>query len=383
MRFSNDCAAIYIHIPFCLTKCPYCSFASRPCAGEPPAWYIDALIRQAERLAKHPRISKRRFSSLFIGGGTPTVYSGKELSRLIAACRKFFSIKDDAEISVEANPNTVNVEKLSILKEARVNRISIGVQTFEDHLLRTIGRSHSRSEAIAALQAARIAGFGNLNLDLIYGLPGQQRSDLVSTLKTALTFQPEHISLYELMVEEGTVFGESAARGDLDLPDEDETLAMEAAAYGLLASRGYERYEISNFSLPGFRSRHNINYWQNGNYIGLGAGAVSYLDGLRIKNVADPEKYRDQVLDGRQPFAEVERLDKAARFRETVIMGLRMLDGIELAVLKERFGISVEGYYAKTIEELVEQGLLAIEAGRMFLTVKALPLANQVLSRLV
>ena len=375
--------AIYIHIPFCLTKCPYCSFASRSCSGEPPAWYIEALIRQAERLARHPRIRKRRFGSLFIGGGTPTIYSGEALSRLLAACRRFFLLSDDAEISVEANPNTVNEDKFAILKKAGVNRISIGVQTFEDHLLTAIGRSHSRAEALAALRAARAAGFSNLSLDLIYGLPGQQVGDLVFSLAAAFAFEPEHISLYELMVEEGTPFAVRAALGELVLPDEAEMLAMESGAFDLLYRHGYERYEIANFSRPGFSCRHNINYWQNGSYLGLGAGAVSCLDGLRIRNVADPEKYGALIFAGRQPFVEVERLDKEARFRETVIMGLRMTGGIELDGLEQRFGISVITYYGKIIEEIVRQGLLAIVAGRLRLTASGLLFANQVLSQLV
>lgn len=375
--------AIYIHIPFCLTKCPYCSFASRPCHGEPPEWYIATVIRQAVRLAGHPRIRKRRFGSLFIGGGTPTIYSGEVLAGLLSACRELFQFTDDVEVSVEANPNTVSAEKFSVLKKAGVNRISIGVQTFEDHLLRTIGRSHSRADALTALRAARAAGFANISLDLIYGLPGQLKSDLLASLAAAFALAPEHISLYELMVEEGTAFAERADRRELVLPNDDETFAMEGAAYDLLASHGYERYEIANFSRPGFSCRHNINYWQNGSYLGLGAGAVSYLDGYRIRNVVDPEAFRDSVWAGRQPIAEIERLDKEARFRETVIMGLRMLAGIDPANLERRFGISMTDYYGKTLEDLVSQGWLVLETGSLRLTAKGLPLANQVLSRLV
>jgi oxygen-independent coproporphyrinogen-3 oxidase len=320
---------------------------------------------------------------LFVGGGTPTIYSGEALAGLLSACREFFQFADDAEISVEANPNTISEAKFIILKKAGVNRISIGVQTFENHLLRAIGRSHSRAEAFAALRAARSAGFNNVSLDLIYGLPGQQVSDLVASLAAAFSFAPEHISLYELMVEEGTAFAGRAARGELALPNEAEAFAMESAAYDLLSRHGYERYEIANFSRPGFSCRHNINYWQNGSYLGLGAGAVSYLDGRRIRNVAEPEAYRDLVLAGRQPIVEGERLDQEASFRETVIMGLRMLAGIDLANLERRFGISVTDYYGKTLADMVSQGWLAVETGSLRLTAKGLPLANQVLSQLV
>ncbi|OGR07977.1 MAG: hypothetical protein A2511_06665 [Deltaproteobacteria bacterium RIFOXYD12_FULL_50_9] len=374
---------IYIHIPFCRTKCPYCAFASRPCTGDPPEWYIDAVIRQAARMADYHWVRQRRFATLFIGGGTPTIYSGHTLARLIKACRDLFRLEPDAEISVEANPNTVSELKLCLLKDAGVNRLSLGVQTMEERLLAGIGRSHSRTEAIDAFRAAQAAGFGNCSLDLIYGLPGQQLGDLVATLETAVGLAPQHISLYELMVEEGTPFSRQARRGELILPTEDTVVAMEEAAYSLLDQCGYQRYEIANFSRPGFACRHNINYWLNGSYLGLGAGVVSSFAGLRIRSVADPELFRNLVNAGLPPFSEAECLAKPASFRETVIMGLRMTAGIELGYLEKRFGIFAPAYYGATLDELVSQGLLIIEAGRLRLTAQGLPLANQALARLV
>ena len=376
-------AGLYLHIPFCVAKCGYCAFTSYPCGNAPPPAYLDALRRQAERLARHPMVSGRRFATLFVGGGTPTVYGGTELGRLIRECLTLFSFAADAEVTVEANPNSVDPAKLAALREAGVNRLSLGVQAFSDRLLQGIDRSHSLAEALAAVAAARSAGFANLNLDLIYGLPEQTLADWQETVAIALAQNPEHLALYGLSVEEGTPFHTRAERGELALPDEEAVLAMENFAYGQLAAAGLPRYEISNFARPGRHSRHNENYWHNGNYLGLGAAAVSCLDHLRFRQVPEPERFVKLVGDGAPPFIEMEALPPAAAFRETVIMALRMLDGIAVAELAARFGVTPQAYYGETFVRLQTQGWLAVADGFLRLTAKALPVANQVLAELV
>lgn len=374
---------LYVHIPFCRSKCGYCAFTSYPCLTAPPADYLAACAQEASQMAASDWAQARRFATLFIGGGTPTIYEGTELATLIRALRSGFAFAPDPEITVEANPNTVTREKLAQLRKAGVNRLSLGIQSFSDRLLIAIGRSHTQAEAIGAIEAARTGGFENLNLDLIYGLPGQTVDDLRASLAMALEYAPEHLALYELMVEPGTPMARGVEEGSIILPDDDAMAEMEVMAQELLASAGYQRYEIANYARPGSECRHNLNYWHNGSYLGLGAAAVSCLSGLRIKNVADPAQYAALVANGKTPYAEAEALGLAARFRETVIMGLRLLAGVSLPELSARFGLTPFGYYGTTMERLVERGLLVVAGDRLRLSDKTLPVAHQVLAELV
>ena len=374
---------LYIHIPFCVGKCGYCSFTSYPCPGAPPAEYLVAVHKQAEQMAAHALVRDRCFGTLFVGGGTPTVYDGPALAQLVRSCLALFNFTSAPEITVEANPNSLDVDKLVALREAGVNRLSIGVQAFSDRLLQNIDRSHSLADALLAVTMARETGFDNLSLDLIYGLPEQDLGDWEETLAIALAQKPEHLSLYSLSVEEGTPFARRAERGTLPLPDEETVQLMEDFAYRQLAGEGYSRYEISNFAIAGHGSRHNENYWYNRDYLGLGAAAVSCLDHLRFRQVARPERFVQLINAGQPPFVEMECLPPGAAFRETVIMALRMLAGIEVAVLQQRFGVTPQEYYGPIFVRLREQGLLAIEDGFLRLTARALPFANQVLAELV
>lgn len=374
---------LYVHIPFCRTKCGYCSFTSYPCRHEPPAGYLTAVNAEARRMAAQPWPLARQFTTLFIGGGTPTIYGGSDLAELIGELRSLFAFAAHPEITVECNPNTISRETLTALKAAGVNRLSIGVQAFSDRLLNAIGRSHTRAEALAAIRLAREAGFDNLNLDLIFGLPGQAIADLRESLADALAFRPEHLALYELMIEEQTPFARLAAAGKLRLPDDEAMADMDILAQEMLASHGLIRYEISNYARPGRECVHNLNYWRNGSYLGLGAAAVSSLNGLRLRNVAAPERYMALVHNGKAPYAEAEALGCAARFRETVIMGLRLPGGVAIPELAARFGLTPRDYYGTTVEKLVAQGMLAFADNRMRLTPHGLPVANQVLAQLV
>jgi oxygen-independent coproporphyrinogen-3 oxidase len=320
-----------------------------------------------------------------LGGGTPTIYEGQEIIKLVGECLTSFEFIENPEISIETNPNTVSAEKLALILEAGVNRLSIGVQSFSDQILTAIGRSHSAASASYAIKLAREVGFENINLDFIYGLPSQLLSDWQQTLDTALEFGPEHLALYEMTIEPGTPFASKAEKGELPLPDQDELADMEEAALTTLVGEGFNRYEISNFAKPGRECSHNINYWQNGSYLGLGAGAVSCFDGLRIKNVENYENYIGLVNENRHPFLEAEGLSLEASFRESVVMGLRMPCGISIKSLIDRYDIDPREYYGDLLNELIDQDMLSIrdEQSMICLTEKAFPVANQVLSELV
>lgn len=373
----------YIHIPFCKSKCAYCSFTSYQCVGQPPEEYLNALMRQASVMAEHPWAQDRIFASLFIGGGTPTIYDHTLLAELITNCLSLFNFVDQPEVTVETNPNTISFEKLVALKYAGVNRLSIGVQSFSDKVLKAIGRSHSVADTHNAITMAREVGFDTINLDCIYGLPNQTLEDWEYSLDAALGYEPEHLALYELMIEEGTPFAERARTGELQLPSEETVIKMADIAQEKLIQSGFMRYEISNFCKPCKQCLHNINYWENGSYLGLGAAAVSCFSGLRIKNVSDPDVYVSLVNEARAPFFDAECLSLEARFRETIIMGLRMLLGVSIDSLQERFGLTPQEYYGETLNDLLQQELIKIEDDKLRLTRKGLPVANQVLSQLV
>ena len=378
----EESPGLYLHIPFCKSRCAYCSFNSYACQS-PPAAYLAALTSQIRYWGEQQWCRERTFATLFIGGGTPTIYGGNELAGLVDQCLASFNFTEDAEITVEANPNTVTMEVLTGLRRAGVNRLSLGVQAFSDRLLGALGRSHTTAEACAAIKAARKGGFANINLDLMYGLPGQSATDWRESLDQALAHAPEHLACYELTIEEDTPFGRLVEKGELTLPGEEEVMAMAALTHDLLARAGLDRYEISNYAVPGKECRHNLNYWRNGSYLGLGAGAVSCLSGFRFSTVQEPGPFTGLVKKGELPLSEGECLPLTARFRESVVMGLRMLDGVSFAQLQRRFGLTPPGYYGKMLDELQEQGLVAVTQDSLRLTEAGLPVANQVLARLV
>ena len=378
----EESPGLYLHIPFCKSRCAYCSFNSYACKS-PPGAYLAALTSQIRHWGAQQWCRERTFSTLFIGGGTPTIYGGNELADLVALCLKSFTFAEEPEVTVEANPNTVTVPMLTSLRRAGVNRLSLGVQAFSDRLLGALGRSHTKGEAHAAIAGARRAGFANINLDLMYGLPGQSATEWRESLDQALACGPEHLACYELTIEEETPFAGLVERGELILPEEEEALAMAELTHDLLAKAGLPRYEISNYAAPGNQCRHNLNYWRNGSYLGLGAGAVSCLSGFRFNTVREPETFAALVQKGELPLDEGECLPLAARFRESVVMGLRMTEGVSLALLQRRFGLTPAGYYGKMLEELQQQGLIVLAPDSLRLAEAGLPVANQVLSRLV
>jgi oxygen-independent coproporphyrinogen-3 oxidase len=341
------------------------------------------LRKQVDVLSAHPWCREQSFATLFVGGGTPTIYSGAQLAGLVKHCLTQFPFIDNPEVSVETNPNTVSAGKFALLREAGVNRLSIGVQSFADTLLTAAGRSHSAAEAISAVEQARNTGFDNINLDFIYGLPRQTVSDLRQTLEVAVSLHPEHIALYEMTIEPDTPFARMTDNDKLSLPGQDEVAEMEESAQDQLKASGYGRYEISNYARPGRECRHNINYWQNGSYLGLGASAVSCFDGFRVVNVADHQQYVRCVQQDVMPFDNGEGLSVEAGFRESVITGLRMTAGVSVTKLRQRYGLDPQEYYGKVIAGFVKQDMLFFDGDMMRLTEKSFPVANQVLAALV
>ncbi|MDU9049905.1 MAG: radical SAM family heme chaperone HemW [Candidatus Electrothrix sp. Rat3] len=374
---------LYIHIPFCLRKCPYCSFYSL--AGRTDLYhrYAQAISTQLCSFTEEYCDQQRPLTSIFFGGGTPTLLPSETLNSLLTECLDRFPYADEAEISIEVNPATVDARGLAALRRAGFNRLSIGVQSLDDSELLLLGRPHRVDDAVKTVRLAREAGFDNINLDLMYGLPGQALHAWQTTLDRALALQPEHLSIYELTIEEGTPFARLREQGTFALPDEETILLMLDETQQALNQAGFNRYEISNYAQPGYQCCHNINYWRNGEYIGLGAGAVAFLNGIRYTAIADADQFCECLENGREVWTEKEKLDRDAAFRETVIMGLRMTAGIYLPELTERFALNAEVYYSETLHRLIRQGMLHLMHDRLQLTAQGFLLADAVMAELV
>ena len=309
--------------------------------------------------------------------------SPESLSGLLNTALHSFTGSREMEISLEVNPATVDACGLAVLRKAGFNRLSIGMQSLDDQELHRLGRPHSAADALQTVQMAKRVGFTNISLDLMYGLPDQHEQTWKTTLEQALACGVQHLSLYELTIEPDTIFARQLGRGTLLLPGEETVLAMMETTRNLVTSAGFERYEISNYCRPGFSCRHNINYWHNGNYIGLGPGGVGCIDGVRKTTVVDLDKYCLLTENREDVWVDVERLDTASRFRETVVMGLRMTCGVSIRELTSRFGIDPRMYYGQTIDRLVASELLKVDEDRLRLTSRGLLLANMVMAELV
>jgi oxygen-independent coproporphyrinogen-3 oxidase len=365
---------VYIHIPFCQAKCAYCDFNSYPSQEHLFGEYAAALVREMGTAGP------LRARTIYVGGGTPTVLPSSLLARILDGARQTFAVDEDAEISIEANPGTVDAAGLAGLRALGVNRLSLGVQSFDDGQLRLLGRVHTAFEAIGAFQAARLAGFENINLDLIYGLPGQTLASWQASLERALPLRPDHLSLYALSVEEGTPLADSIAQGSVSQPDPDLAAEMYELAERVLRMEGYLHYEISNWArTTAHVCRHNLIYWRNEPYLGLGAGAHSWVDGRRWANVAWPADYVSRVLDGRPPVTMEEEIDRALEIGETMIMGLRLVeDGVPFEGFRRRFGLDLRRHFESHLAELADLGLIEMDADRVRLSERGHLLGNQV-----
>ncbi|MGB9886027.1 MAG: radical SAM family heme chaperone HemW [Moorellales bacterium] len=368
--------ALYLHIPFCLRKCPYCDFVSFPGRSEAEmAAYVAALAREAElwgsRLTPAPEVD-----TAYVGGGTPSLLSPALWRQLGSALRRRFSLSPGLEFTVEANPGTLTPELLTVLREIGVNRLSLGAQSFNPRFLEMAGRPYRPQDIRAAVVQARQAGFSNLNLDLIFGFPGQTLADWQQDLEAALELEPTHLSCYELQLDPATPWGRAEAEGRLVRPEEEERAAMYDYAVDRLSQAGFEHYEISNFALPGYFCRHNLAYWRREPYLGLGVAAASFMGERRWSNLVSVEEYRKRLAAGDLPVAEAEELTPEAAMAETMLLGLRLVKGVEVSRFRKQFGREVEEVFGERLALLERQGLLEKGEGTYRLTARGRLLGN-------
>jgi len=371
--------ALYAHIPFCVAKCSYCSFNSYAGLEGLHYAYVQALCTEIARSSGSSAGYKAR--SIYLGGGTPTVLGVGLLGRVLHACADCYPLLPGAEISIEANPGTVDSADLSELRSLGVNRLSLGVQSFDEEMLALLGRIHTGQQARDTFLLARDEGFKSINLDLIYGLPGQDLQQWLDDLSTAINLRPDHLSLYCLSLEEGTPLARSVAAGDVPALDTDLGAVMYERTEARLGEAGYVHYEISNWALAGHECQHNQSYWRNLPYLGFGAGAHSFDGGGRFWNVGRPEEYVRRMEWGEDPVAGRESIDRATEMSETLIMGLRLCRGVLFIEFEERFGIPLGELFSRQIGDLVRLGLLDVDAHGVRLTTRGRLLGNEVFER--
>ena len=381
-----ETVSLYVHIPFCHTRCHYCDFNTY--AGMLPLRepYVRALLTEigmAGALTKLPGGKPRRSRTIFFGGGTPSLLSVSQVNRILDACYNNFAVDEDAEITLEANPGTLSREQLVGLRAAGVNRLSMGAQSFDAELLKTLGRIHSPKDITQAVRDAQAAGFTSINVDFMFGLPGQTMRHWRETIDRALDLHIEHLSLYSLIIEEGTPFYTWTHEGRITPGDEDLCADMYEYADERLHAAGYVNYEISNWSLPGFQSRHNLTYWHNLPYIGMGAGAYSSFGGRRFSNVREPAEYIRMLKAQQWPEVESETVDKAQAMSETAFLALRTAQGLHLPTFEQRFALPFAQFAGDRLHMVEEAGLLEREPEWLRLSKRGRLLGNEVFLRLL
>ncbi|MCR4705112.1 MAG: radical SAM family heme chaperone HemW [Lachnospiraceae bacterium] len=363
--------SLYLHIPFCVRKCPYCDFLSAPADGETIGRYADALIEEVKQASC--AYTDHDVVTVFLGGGTPSLLHGKKMQVIMDAIRANYRLRADAEISMEANPGTVTKESLAAYREAGINRLSIGLQSADEALLRTLGRIHTKEDFVTAWAWADEAGFRNRNIDLMEGIPGQSLDAFEQTLRFALSCNPTHISAYSLIVEEGTPFFAKYHDGR-GLPDEETERAMYALTGQLLSANGYRRYEISNYAQDGFECLHNIGYWNGREYVGFGIGSSSYVNHTRWKNTSDLKTYMSCALR-----EEVQHLTMQDEMAEFMFLGLRMMCGVSKEVFAARFSQKMDDVYGDVIKKHAAEGLL-LDGDHVRLTEEGISVSNYVMA---
>lgn len=369
--------SLYVHFPFCIKRCNYCDFASYVLDGEVKKRYLSTLKSEISLLCEKFFIEKVRVNTLYFGGGTPSLLNAEEMHSLIEHLKRYFIFPDSYEFTIEANPETVEYSKFKDYREIGVNRVSIGAQSFNEETLSLLGRIHTSKRIYEAFETLRIAGFKNINLDLMFGLPHEKIEDTLFSLKEALKLYPEHISYYSLMIERGTPL--YAARKKYSFPSEEDSFKEYKYGISTLEGQGYKQYEISNFARDGFQCMHNIAYWRSSPYIGFGLSAGSFLKRVRWKNVLQIDKYFSRVANGELPWSFREKLKGRKEKGEFIIMGLRMNEGFLVADFYERFGVLPEMDFGGELLYLKEKKLIKIDNSSIRLTRKGLYLANQVM----
>lgn len=375
---------LYLHIPFCVKKCAYCDFLSAPADESTRVRYVEALVEEIKVKSEFYKIYS--VPSVFVGGGTPSVLLGQDIARLMEAVHLYFHLENDAEITIECNPGTLNSQKAAHYKSAGINRVSLGLQSVRQKELTLLGRIHTYEDFLKSYDILRKAGFDNINVDLMSGLPGQTLSSWQATVRKVTALRPEHISAYSLIIEEGTPFYESFSqdearreRGDVPqlLPTEETERTMYEWSRSYLDAQGYHRYEISNYARAGKECRHNMGYWRRENYLGLGLGSSSLVEDERFGNTTDLEDY----IKGNYEKQNITKLTRQEQMEEFMFLGLRMVEGISRGEFKDCFGTEPEGVYGDVLASLYKEGLLHQEAGRIYLTEEGISLSNYVMAQ--
>ena len=378
---------LYIHIPFCKKKCEYCDFVSYAGKESLVDSYMKWLkyeikeVGEGNRLDYEDGLDKAiNVETIYIGGGTPSVISANYIEEIMEVIKSNYNISENAEITIEVNPGTVDEDKLEKYRKSGINRLSIGLQATQDRLLEEIGRIHTFNEFINTYSAARVVGFKNINVDLMLGLPKQSIEDLEESLDKVIELKPEHISVYSLIIEEGTPFYKKVEEGKLDLPSDEIERKMYWMVKAKLEEAGYNHYEISNYAKKGFESKHNVSCWNQGEYIGFGVAAHSYTNDVRYSNIDNIKKYienfeKNSEIDN---FVFHEKLNLESKMKEFMLLGLRKIEGVNISDFKNKFGQNPIFLYRKELEKLTNEGLLEIDGNKIRLSNKGLDLANLV-----
>ena len=366
----------YVHIPFCTQICYYCDFSKVFIKNQPVDSYLEHLIEE------YHSYDIKKLRTLYIGGGTPTALSARQMAFLLEKLTDKLDLSCLEELTIEANPGDLDQEKIAVLKDSPVNRVSLGVQTFNDRMLKQIGRSHLEQDIYDNITNLKKAGFDNISIDLIYALPKQTMEDVKTNEAKAIALDIPHMSLYSLILENHTVFMNRMRRGKLPLPKEDLEAEMFEYIIAELEKAGFEHYEISNFSKPGFESRHNLMYWDNAEYYGIGAGASGYVDGVRYKNHGPIRHYLQAVEAGNARVQE-EVLTLKEKMEEEMFLGLRKKSGVSKKLFEEKFGLSFEDQYGAVVSELTEQGLLVPDRDIVRMTKQGLFLGDTVAEKFI
>lgn len=368
--------ALYIHIPFCKHLCHYCDFNTYAIHGQPVDAYLEALEREmAETVRLYP---PAQIETVFVGGGTPTVLEPEQMAKFLAVVRQYFTMYDEPiEFTMEANPGTTDLDKLQAMKEGGVNRISFGVQSFDNHLLKKIGRIHQQDEIYRSIENAQKIGFDNISIDLMFGLPNQTIQQLEDSVTAALQLELQHYSIYSLIVEENTPFHALHMKNELPLPSEEEELLMFELIIDRLQAAGYHHYEISNFALPGKEGRHNTIYWKNESYYGIGAGAHGYINHVRHENIKGVQPYIDATMNGLPIHSQFE-VSLSEAMEDFMMVGLRLIDGVRRDDFEQQFGCSLEDVYGTVLKPLLTAGLIVHTEAGYRLSDKGIIFGNEV-----
>lgn len=374
---------LYLHIPFCVKKCNYCDFFSASGTEEEQVAYVSAMVQEIQSYQELSR--EYEVQTIFLGGGTPSLLTPEQIEQIFNAIYHTFSVNENAEITMEMNPGTVDIEKLHAMKAAGVNRLSIGLQSAQNEELKMLGRIHTFEEFLETWRLTEQAGFKNRNIDLMSALPGQTMESYEDTLSKVLALEPEHISAYSLILEEGTVFYDWYEKGKLDrgawkLSSEEEEYAMGELTIQRLAEAGMHRYEISNYAKPGKECRHNLGYWDRVEYLGIGAGSSSLIKGERFDHIRDRKAYIEKIRNGELILIDREILSVESQMEEFMYLGLRKIEGVSRTDFQNYFGKNVDDVYGEILDKLEEEQLLEFSGNRIRLTHRGMDVSNCVLA---